>query len=106
MVSQPFLVAADPMNASPPIERVAEFMQDEGFVEVPGSYFGWVRPGDGVAVVDAKPDNFILTEEGVVPIDLQMAQLLEAVNYGLEGGGHGRRSIGSGSPIFSNQAKK
>ena len=87
VVSQPFLVAADPNNASPAAERVAEFMQDEGFVEVTGSYFGWVRPADGIAVVDAKPDNFILTEEGVVPIDLQMAQLPEAVNYGLEGGG-------------------
>lgn len=83
VVSQPFLVAADPTNASPTIEQVAAFMQSEGFVEVPGSYFGWVRPADGIAVVDAKPDNFILTEEGVVPIDLQMAQLSEAVNYGL-----------------------
>jgi len=87
VVSQPFLVAADPNNASPTAERVAEFMQGEGFVEVPGSYFGWVRPADGIAVVDAKPDNFIQTEDGVVPIDLQMAQLSEAVNYGLEGGG-------------------
>jgi hypothetical protein len=85
VVSQPFLVAADPTNASPTADRVAEFMRDEGFVEVPGSYFGWVRPADGIAVVDAKPDNFILTEEGVVPIDLQMAHLPEAVNYGLEG---------------------
>ena len=41
----------------------------------------WVSNGsaeflpDGVAIADAKPDNFILSHEGVVPIDLQMAHL-------------------------------
>jgi hypothetical protein len=40
-----------------------------------GSYFGWVRRRDAVAVVDARPDNFILSPVGVIPIDLQMARL-------------------------------
>jgi len=42
-----------------------------------GPYFGWVRRADGVAVVDARPDNFILSPLGVIPIDLQMARLAE-----------------------------
>jgi hypothetical protein len=85
IISQAFVVAADPNNASPTAEQVAEFMQDEGFIEVPGAYFGWVRPVDGIAVVDAKPDNFILTKDGVIPIDLQMSQLLEVMDYEPDG---------------------
>jgi hypothetical protein len=34
-----------------------------------------VRRRDAVAVVDARPDNFILSPVGVIPIDLQMARL-------------------------------
>ena len=47
---------------------------EEGFRLVPSSYFGWYRPTDGSVIVDAKPDNFIKTSEGLIPIDLQMAQ--------------------------------
>jgi hypothetical protein len=36
----------------------------------------WVRRCDGVAVVDARPDNFILSPVGVIPIDLQMARVV------------------------------
>ncbi len=55
-------------------ESIHDFLVDEGFRSVPASYFGWYRFGDGVVIVDAKPDNFINTAAGVVPIDLQMAQ--------------------------------
>ena len=58
-------------------ERIQSFLTEEGFKEVPGSYFGWFRPEDGVVIVDAKPDNFIQTEAGLVPIDLQMAVFSE-----------------------------
>jgi hypothetical protein len=49
-------------------------MVQEGFRSVPASYFGWYRPADGVVIVDAKPDNFIKTSDGLLPIDLQMIQ--------------------------------
>ena len=49
-------------------------MEDSGFQFVPKAYFGWFRKEDGMIVVDAKPDNFIKTAVGLVPIDLQMAQ--------------------------------
>lgn len=53
---------------------IRTLMEGEGFREIHGSYFGWYRQEDRVAVVDAKPDNFIATSEGIIPLDLQMAQ--------------------------------
>lgn len=58
---------------APRIPEIAFSLQQDGFVAVPNSYFGWYRAADGVVIVDAKPDNFIKTALGVVPIDLQMA---------------------------------
>jgi hypothetical protein len=58
---------------APTMSEIAERMQADGFMAVPNSYFGWYRPLDGVVIVDAKPDNFMKTPVGVVPIDLQMA---------------------------------
>ncbi|WP_264487800.1 hypothetical protein [Luteolibacter arcticus] len=55
-------------------ESIHDLLTGEGFRAVPSSYFGWYRPEDGVVIVDAKPDNFIRTHEGLIPIDLQMAQ--------------------------------
>jgi hypothetical protein len=55
-------------------EVIHDLMVTEGFRAVPASYFGWYRPDDGVVVVDAKPDNFIATTAGLIPIDLQLAQ--------------------------------
>ena len=54
-------------------EDVHDMMVQEGFRSVPSSYFGWYRPADGVVIVDAKPDNFMKTAEGIVPLDLQIA---------------------------------
>jgi len=53
-------------------EAVGKFLGDEGFVGVSNSFNGWVRFADGVVILDASPDNFILTEAGLVPVDLQM----------------------------------
>jgi hypothetical protein len=64
-------------------EDIHDLLVQEGFRPVPSSYFGWYRPSDGVVIVDAKPDNFIRTAVGLIPIDLQLAifscdELLEA----------------------------
>ncbi len=77
VISQGFIEAADGTNPIPSMQQIAAFLAEHGFSQVPGSYFGWVRYADGVAIVDAKLDNFILSVEGVVPIDLQMARLPE-----------------------------
>ena len=69
VISQPWYARSERATT----EEIAELLKESGFVEVPGSYFGWYRPADGVVIVDAKPDNFIKTVAGIVPIDLQMA---------------------------------
>jgi hypothetical protein len=70
---------------SPDLDEIAHYMGIEQFVPVPNSYFGWWRPDDLVAVVDAKPDNFAKTTAGIVPLDLQMAvfSIEEATKAGL-----------------------
>ena len=54
-------------------EDIHNYLVGEGFKAVPGSYFGWFRPADGVVIVDAKPDNFIKTQAGIVALDLQLS---------------------------------
>lgn len=72
VVSQGFLRAADHLHPHPGIDEIREFMKSMEFRVAAGSYFGWHR-SDGVVVVDAKPDNFVITESGVSPVDLQIA---------------------------------
>jgi hypothetical protein len=73
---QPSLVISQEWFESgeaPEMSEIARSLRADGFESVPNSYFGWYRASDGVVVVDAKPDNFVKTPLGVVPIDLQMA---------------------------------
>ncbi len=58
---------------APTMTEIAQRLEADGFCFVADSYFGWYRPLDGVVIVDAKPDNFMKTSAGIVPIDLQMA---------------------------------
>ncbi|HEV7406461.1 MAG TPA: hypothetical protein VGO11_26155 [Chthoniobacteraceae bacterium] len=85
VVSQEFVEAADVRDPNPSTQQIASFMAEHGFEAIPGSYFGWLRRKDGVAVVDAKCDNFILSPEGVVPIDLQMMRVPESAMPSTEG---------------------
>jgi hypothetical protein len=68
VISQPWLKK----QGAATNEVIRDLLEAEGFLPVPNSYFGWYRPTDNVVIVDAKPDNFIATAEGVFPIDLQM----------------------------------
>lgn len=65
-------------------ESIHDLLTQEGFRGVPNSYFGFYRPSDGVVIVDAKPDNFVQTTQGLIPIDLQMTlftpEQLQAAN--------------------------
>lgn len=74
VVSQHFEESDDPNVKTPTLQMVASFMKEHGFEPAPKSYFGWYRPADGVVIVDAKPDNFVLQADGPVPIDLQIRQ--------------------------------
>jgi hypothetical protein len=55
-------------------EDIGTLMEEAGFTFLPKAYFGWYRAEDRIVVVDAKPDNFIKTSVGLVPIDLQIGQ--------------------------------
>ena len=46
------------------------FMTSLGFEPVPDTEFEWVNKADGMRVSDARPDNFIKSHLGLVPIDL------------------------------------
>ena len=72
VISQEWILAAHPDHPHPNLEEIAVFMGSKGFSPVENSFFGWIHP-NGIAVIDAKPDNFVLSKSGVVPIDLQIA---------------------------------
>jgi len=74
VVSQQYVKPADPNSPHPSASEIADFMRSQGFQPTPKSYFGWERSEDGIKVLDARPDNFIKTPAGVVPVDLVMAQ--------------------------------
>ena len=79
VISQPFITALHPGDPGPGESQIAAFLSAHGFAPVPGSYFGWQRAADGVVLLDARRDNFILSAEGVIPIDLQMAIIPEII---------------------------
>lgn len=73
VISQPKIAAVDARFPTPSISQIDEFLRAYEFQPVLGSYFGWQRR-DGAVLLDARSDNFIVSAEGVIPIDLQMAQ--------------------------------
>lgn len=75
VISQQWVTAADAEHPTPSSVEIAEYLRSRGFEPAPKSYFGWFRRADGVLIVDAKPDNFLKTQEGIVPIDLQMSSV-------------------------------
>jgi hypothetical protein len=74
VTSQGAIHPADINNAHPNESQISDFMHALGFAPVPGSYHGWRRAADGVCVLDARPDNFIQSKDGPVPVDLVAAE--------------------------------
>ena len=73
VISQEWVDAANESQPSPSEAEIAEFMTSLGFTLLEDSVFRWRRTRLGesaVLVSDSKPDNFIKTRTGVVPIDL------------------------------------
>ncbi|HZQ47275.1 MAG TPA: hypothetical protein VFC07_09715 [Verrucomicrobiae bacterium] len=52
-------------------------MNNLGFEQLPNSFHGWRRISDGMIILDARPDNFVRTKDGVVPIDMPITQVDE-----------------------------
>jgi hypothetical protein len=70
VISQTWLDAADPERPHPDESEIAVLMGGRGFHPLIGSLYGWRRSEPEWIVLDAKPDNFVSTSEGILPIDL------------------------------------
>ena len=66
VITQRWYPAAE-ADRLPSPRQVETFLRAFGFLPVGGSYFGWVRSEDGIVIVDARTDNFILTSQGSDP---------------------------------------
>ena len=74
VISQPWIRAATPLQPHPIETEIREFMEALGFTQLKNAYYGWYRESDRISIVDARPDNFILSAVGVVPIDVVISQ--------------------------------
>lgn len=76
VISQPWLEAANPAQPHPNEAAIAEYLQARGFTPIFDALFGWIQEDDSHVILDAKPDNFILTPVGILPIDLLIAEII------------------------------
>lgn len=74
VISQRYLDAADDLAPHPTEFEIADFLQDRGFAPIHSSFYGWRHDAESLIVLDAKPDNFIHTLDGILPIDLLLTQ--------------------------------
>jgi hypothetical protein len=75
VISQPWLDAVDVTNPHPDQSEIATLMQERGFEPLFASLYGWKSNSNGWVVLDAKPDNFIITPDGILPIDLLLTEI-------------------------------
>lgn len=73
VMSQPWLEAEVESEPHPAEFEISIVLQERGFTPMLGSFYGWRHVDDGIVVLDCKPDNFIRTPEGILPIDLLIA---------------------------------
>ena len=63
----------------PPEHAVRKYLRSLGFVNLPARFGqgggAWFHKGVGVFIMDTSPDNFVASAQGIVPIDLQIAEL-------------------------------
>ena len=78
VISQPWLEAAEPTRPHPTEAEIAHYLQDRGFTPLFGALFGWMQDDGSRIILDAKPDNFILTPAGILPIDLLITEVTPA----------------------------
>jgi len=78
VISQPWLDALDQDAPHPVEQELAPFLQKRGFEPLFGSFYGWLHESNRIVILDAKPDNFIATPEGILPIDLLMTEYEQA----------------------------
>lgn len=74
VISQPWLEAADTRRQFPSETEIHDLLSSLGFRPLMRSLFGWQSTDETIVVLDAKPDNFITTPAGILPIDLLLTE--------------------------------
>jgi len=72
VISQPWLDAREVTRPHPSEAEIAQYLGVRGFTRLPEAFYGWRRAADGVVILDARPDNFVLSAGGLLPIDLHL----------------------------------
>ena len=75
VTSQPWLQAENEDDPHPSEIEVSSLLQDQGFHPLFGSLYGWQHDEEDLIVLDAKPDNFIKTSAGILPVDLLLTEI-------------------------------
>lgn len=78
VISQPWLEAADNKQQYPSEAAVDEFLRGMGFERLLNAFYGWRSTDQSLVILDAKPDNFIATPDGILPIDLLLAEVFSS----------------------------
>lgn len=74
VISQPWLEAADNRHQFPSEPEIHEFLSRIGFEPLFNAFYGWQSNDKSLVILDAKPDNFIKTPVGILPIDLLLTE--------------------------------
>jgi hypothetical protein len=74
VISQRVIKGEHPTEAA-----IRKYLLKLGFVNLPARFGqgggAWFHRGLGVLIMDTAPDNFVAAKQGLVPIDLQIAEL-------------------------------
>jgi hypothetical protein len=79
-----FVISQRAIKGNHPTEAaIRKYLLRLGFANIP-SHFGqaggaWFHRGMEVLIMDTAPDNFIAARQGIVPIDLQIADLTDGL---------------------------
>lgn len=76
IVRQPEVAATDTENPHPTKPEINAWLRALGFEYDEGA---WVREADGVVLTDEHEGNFIITPQGIRPIDVHLRRLRGAV---------------------------
>jgi hypothetical protein len=79
ITSEPYHEAADEKSPYPTPQEIGDYMRSRGFNPMPNAENAWRRAADGISAYDVRPQNFIKTKDGVVPVDLVLQRVRPAL---------------------------
>lgn len=65
VTSQPFIEGREPT-----VDEISEWFESQGYVA--DGYNKWRHPETGAVIADAHSGNLVMTDAGLIPIDLQI----------------------------------